>query len=438
MARLRVLGENPPPPRGNGENQLRELRDYLTRLKDELEYLLTHLGEDNFAESLATWVTDTSKSVESINASIDDINGEIGDINTALAGKQDALTFDSVPTSGSDNPAKSGGIYSALSEKQNTLTFDDAPTSDSSNPVKSGGVYTALAGKQNTLTFDNVPSPGSNNPVKSSGIFDGLQRKANYNYLRNWYLIGGGTGRGVLPVNTQGAASYAVSGQMYTADKWLKNSAVYVYLQSDCMALARSAAGNDNFNQYLDNPAALAGRQCVFSLLVKGDTGTKINLGYNDGGGNTYSEQFTLSSSAELLTFTFTVSAAPTQMRMIFRGSWPDTTSKIYLYAAKLELGNEQTLAHQENGAWVINEVPDYDDELIRCLTTADSHLIATSEMFGPVEFGSKAANAYTGAGKLFTWNGNLYKTKTAISVNDTLADGTNCEQTTIAALLNM
>lgn len=52
MARLRVLGENPPPPRGNGENQLRELRDYITRLKDELEFLLTHLGEDNLDQSM--------------------------------------------------------------------------------------------------------------------------------------------------------------------------------------------------------------------------------------------------------------------------------------------------------------------------------------------------------------------------------------------------
>ena len=177
MARLRVLGENPPPPRGNGENQLRELRDYLTRLKDELEFLMTHLGEDNFAESLATWVTDTSKSVESINASIDDINGEIGDINTALAGKQDTLTFDDTPTSGSDNPVKSGGVYSALSGKQDTLTFDNSPTNGSSNPVKSGGVYTALSGKQNTLTFDDAPASGSNNPVKSGGIYTALSGK---------------------------------------------------------------------------------------------------------------------------------------------------------------------------------------------------------------------------------------------------------------------
>lgn len=109
MAKLRVLGENPPPPRGNGENQLRELRDYLTRLKDELEFLMTHLGEDNFAESLATWVTDTGKSID--------------DINTALAGKQDTLTFDDTPTSGSENPVKSGGVYTALAGKEDADRF---------------------------------------------------------------------------------------------------------------------------------------------------------------------------------------------------------------------------------------------------------------------------------------------------------------------------
>ena len=455
MARLRVLGENPPPPRGNGENQLRELRDYLTRLKDELEYLLTHLGEDNLDDQTLARIREIdnvsgeadniSREVDNINTAVDYLNWEVENINTALAGKQDALTFDSVPTSGSDNPAKSGGIYSALSEKQNAMTFDDAPTSGSSNPVKSGGVYTALAGKQDTLTFDNVPSPGSNNPVKSSGIFDGLQRKANRNYISNWYFVGGGTGRGVFPVNTRGLSSYNTSGQQYTIDAWQKNSHVRMILQSNCVAVYRDASGSDNIHHYVESPEAMAGMTCTFSALVSGDSDTAINLGYTDGGGNTYGALHGLDSSIRLLTYTFTLSAAPTQVHLILRGTWPDGTSKIYLYAAKLELGDKQTLAHQENGAWVLNDTPDYEIALLQCQnSTANSnnnlanHMSATAEMFGPVEFGSKAANAYTGAGKLFTWNGNLYKTKTAISVNDTLADGTNCEQTTIAALLNM
>ena len=39
------------------------------------------------------------------------------------------------------------------------------------------------------------------------------------------------------------------------------------------------------------------------------------------------------------------------------------------LVAVKVELGTEQTLAHQDSsGAWVLNEIPDYGEELIRCM----------------------------------------------------------------------
>lgn len=48
---------------------------------------------------------------------------------------------------------------------------DTTPTENSTAPVTSGGVFTALAGKQDTLTFDNTPTQNSNNPVKSGGIY---------------------------------------------------------------------------------------------------------------------------------------------------------------------------------------------------------------------------------------------------------------------------
>lgn len=35
--------------------------------------------------------------------------------------------------------------------------------------------------------------------------------------------------------------------------------------------------------------------------------------------------------------------------------------------AVGLELGTEQTLAHQESGVWVLNEIPDYGEQLRRC-----------------------------------------------------------------------
>ena len=114
------------------------------------------------------------------------------DLQTALNGKQNNLTFDQMPTSGSQNPVTSGGIYARNAEivalitaldtaKQDKLTFDSTPTQNSSNPVTSNGVYVAVsalqaaivaldAAKQNVLTFDSTPTLGSNNPVTSSGI----------------------------------------------------------------------------------------------------------------------------------------------------------------------------------------------------------------------------------------------------------------------------
>ena len=37
------------------------------------------------------------------------------------------------------------------------------------------------------------------------------------------------------------------------------------------------------------------------------------------------------------------------------------------ILAVKLELGSKQTLAHQENGVWVLNEIPDFGEQLRRC-----------------------------------------------------------------------
>ena len=68
-------------------------------------------------------------------------------METALAGKQNTLTFDTTPTASSTNPVTSGGVKAALDGKQNTLTFDTTPTASSTNPVTSGGVKAALDGK---------------------------------------------------------------------------------------------------------------------------------------------------------------------------------------------------------------------------------------------------------------------------------------------------
>lgn len=43
------------------------------------------------------------------------------------------------------------------------------------------------------------------------------------------------------------------------------------------------------------------------------------------------------------------------------------TVTQESIVAVKLELGTQQTLAHQENGVWVLNEIPKFGDQLAEC-----------------------------------------------------------------------
>lgn len=46
---------------------------------------------------------------------------------------------------------------------------------------------------------------------------------------------------------------------------------------------------------------------------------------------------------------------------------WVTNVSTAPLLAAKLELGSTQTLAHKEGDRWILNEIPDFGEQLRRC-----------------------------------------------------------------------
>lgn len=60
---------------------------------------------------------------------------------------------DTTPTENSTAPITSGGVYTALAGKEDTLTFDTAPTASSSNPVTSGGIKTAIESQVSLYTM---------------------------------------------------------------------------------------------------------------------------------------------------------------------------------------------------------------------------------------------------------------------------------------------
>ena len=140
------------------------------------------------------------------------------ELTNGLAGKQNNLTFDSAPTSGSSNPVTSGGVYSAINtvntsisslqslvaNKQDKLTFDTTPTSGSSNPITSGGVYTAI----NNVSV-SLPATGSSSKpiyINSSGVPTACS-----------YSIGTAASYGVTTSVTSGSSSLVTSGAVYNA-----------------------------------------------------------------------------------------------------------------------------------------------------------------------------------------------------------------------------
>lgn len=116
MAKIRVLAENPPPPRGYVEDQLRELRDYLTRLKDELEYLLTHLDTDNFSGELRT-------NIQQLRADADASAEQITALETELAVKANQAQLAHVQeTNIADHTYKAGAHFCYAGNLYRTTT----------------------------------------------------------------------------------------------------------------------------------------------------------------------------------------------------------------------------------------------------------------------------------------------------------------------------
>lgn len=183
-------------------------------------------------------------------------------------------------------------------------------------------------------------------------------RISNPNLLDNWCFVGGGSNNaeGALPINQRGQNSYTGGGNSYTIDRWsireVNNS---LTVASDGVTAAKgSSAQKCDFYQMLPQGLinSLIGKTLTASVLYDGG----IVIG-----------TFVYDTSASLV-------AADSNIIVYSGGSYPTYTNFCIrvansqkIYAAKLEIGNQQTLAHYENGLLVLNEIPNYAEELAKC-----------------------------------------------------------------------
>ena len=87
-------------------------------------------GNYNDLSNTPSMTVDTTLDKESNNAisisavatSLETINTTLSQVNETLASKQDTLTIDLTPTSGSTNPVSSGGVYAVIGNLETILS----------------------------------------------------------------------------------------------------------------------------------------------------------------------------------------------------------------------------------------------------------------------------------------------------------------------------
>ena len=235
------------------------------------------------------------------------------------------------------------------------------------------------------------------------------------NLLDNWYFAN--------PVNQRGQTSYTGSG--YMIDRWYADEIVLA-ISSGAIRVSRSSVGQwyARIMQNLETELSkeIAGKTCTLSALVKSVSGigqahlSLFNLSDNVSATNIY---VYLTGGIDLITVTFVVpeSYSGKSLGAFFYPDVDDShrSNGCDVYAIKLELGSQQTLAHQDaDGNWVLNEIPDYGEQLARCQryfqTFATESLRPTNALdFRPVMRVTPALSTITVGGKtLYTASADL------------------------------
>lgn len=225
-----------------------------------------------------------------------------------------------------------------------------------------GGEYVSygtpqqLADAQKQQARENIGAaapytPGQNISINNNTI--GTKAfPCNPNLLDNWYFA--------RPVNQRGQTSWNVS-DTYAIDRWR----VEGYLQGD-----KGVTLNNNSVTIFDNDTT-GGYVGIYESLENNlAENIEITISVLTATGlcvfsTTVPEAAATVRAKDFQNFTLYFYRLSEHQSVVLRCMGGQSES---IYAVKLELGTEQTLAHQDaNGNWVLNEIPDYGEQLRRC-----------------------------------------------------------------------
>jgi hypothetical protein len=207
--------------------------------------------------------------------------------------------------------------------------------------IISGADTPAELRKKLEIRGDTIPVSATD-PTPISEALTTSGGGVNPNLLDNWYF-----GR---PVNQRGQTSYSTEWG-YTIDRWQVASNSTLTINNGSVSLT----GDYVFEPLEEIADALKGKTVTVSLLFA--TG---ELEFATGVvPTTWGEWTDIVHSNHV----GLQGVAKESKRLWFR----IFTNAKNILAAKLELGSTQTLAHKEGDKWVLNEIPDYGEQLRRC-----------------------------------------------------------------------
>lgn len=188
---------------------------------------------------------------------------------------------------------------------------------------------------------------------------------SNPNLLDNWYFGN--------PVNQRGQTEYVGSG--YTFDRWLLNqwntTRVACSIVTNGLRVRGEASGScsTSIKQFVEG--LKAGCQVTASVLVTDFTaGAAVYLFIRTNSGVRLTRVHFSAPGLYSVTTTLPDDFEGNLMIEIGQGGSDggNRNTDFTVLATKLELGSQQTLAHQDaDGNWVLNEIPNYEEQLARC-----------------------------------------------------------------------
>ena len=200
------------------------------------------------------------------------------------------------------------------------------------------------------------------------------------------------------------------TGFWYGIDRWYAYGGV-LKIQNDIIELSGASTGAI-LEQKIENPKRFAGKTVTLSVLGKRSKASWYIAVRQDG---VYRNiNLLITNSFACASVTFVADSTLSNELAIAFACW-DESDVAEIKAAKLELGSQQTLAHQDdNGNWVLNEIPDYGEQLARCQryfqTFATESLRPTNALdFRPVMRATPALSTITvGEKTLYTASADL------------------------------